>query len=55
MRKSTSLAGGTSEPCLHIPDTRCYKWGGGTMAVMGTFFLGPYQGGKDNPTDDDPR
>ena len=25
------------------------------MAVMGTFFLGPYQGNKDNPTDDDPR
>ena len=43
MRKSTRPAGGTSEPCSHIPDTRYYKGGRGAMAVMGTFFLGPYQ------------
>ena len=53
-RKSTRPASGTSEPCLHIPDTRYYKGVGGTMAVMGTFFLGPHQG-EDNPIDDDPR
>ena len=28
MRKSTRPAGGTSEPCSRIPDTRCYKGGG---------------------------
>ena len=38
-----SPAGGTSEPCSHIPDTRCYNGGGGTMAVMGTFIPGPYR------------
>ena len=53
-RKSTRPAGGTSEPCLHILDTRYYKGVGDAMAVTGTFFLEPYQGG-DNPTDDDPR
>ena len=55
MTKSTRPATGTSEPCSHIPDTRYYKGVEGTMAVTGTFFLGPYQGVKDNPTDDDPR
>ena len=40
-RKSTRPAGGTSEPCSHIPDTR-YKGGGGATAVTGTFVLGPY-------------
>ena len=49
MRKSTRPAGGTSKPCSHIPDTRYYKGGGGTMAVIGTFFLGPYQRGKTTP------
>ena len=44
MRKSTRPAGGTSEPCSHILNTRC-KGVGGTTAVMGTSFLGPYQGG----------
>ena len=44
MRKSTRPASGTSKPCSRIPHTRYYKGGGGTMAVMGTFFLGPYQG-----------
>ena len=48
MRKSSRPAGGTSKPCLHIPITR--HWGvGGTTAVMGTFFLGPYQGGTTVP------
>ena len=47
-RKSTGPASGTSEPCSHIPNTRC-KGVGGTTAVMGTFFLGPYQGGNDDP------
>ena len=42
MKKSTRPAGETSEPCSHIPDTRYYKGVGGTMAIMGTFFLGPY-------------
>ena len=46
MRKSTRPAGGTSKPCSCIPDTRYYIGGGGTMAVMGTFFLGPYQQGR---------
>ena len=41
MRKSTRPAGGTSEPCLHILNTR-HLGGGGATAVMGTFFLGPY-------------
>ena len=45
MRKSTRPAGGTSEPCSRIPDTRCYKGGGGTMAVTGTLILGPFQWG----------
>ena len=42
MRKSTRPAGGISKPCLHTLDTRCYKGGGGSMAVTGTFVLGPY-------------
>ena len=42
MRKSTRPAGGPSEPHSHIPDTRYYKGGGGTTAVMGTFIVGPY-------------
>ena len=46
MRKSTRPAGGTSEPCSRIPDTRCYKGGGGTTAVMGPFILGSYQWGR---------
>ena len=29
MRKSTRPASGTSESCLRIPDTRCYKEGWG--------------------------
>ena len=48
MRKSTRPAGGTSDPCSHIPDTRCL-WGGGTTAVTGTFFLGPYRRGTIAP------
>ena len=43
MRKSTRPAGGSSEPCSCIPHTRYYKGGGDAMAVMGTFFLGPYR------------
>ena len=31
---------------FRIPDI---KWGGGTTAVMGTFFLGPYRGGATTP------
>ena len=31
---------------FQIPDI---KGGGGTTAVMGTFFLGPYQGGATIP------
>ena len=46
MRKSTRPAGGTSEPCSRIPDTRCYKGGGGAMAVMGTFVPGSYRWGR---------
>ena len=46
MRKSTRPADGTSEPCSHIPDTRCYKRGGGTTAVMGTFVPGSYLWGR---------
>ena len=46
MRKSTRPAGGTSKPCSCIPDTRYYKEGGGTTAVMGTFILGPYRRGR---------
>ena len=46
MRKSTRPAGGTSKPFSCIPDTRYYKGGGGAMALMGTFFLGPYRGGR---------
>ena len=42
MRKSTRPASGTSEPCSHIPDTRCYKGGGGTTAVTGAFVPGSY-------------
>ena len=48
MRKSTRPAGGTSEPCLHILNTRC-NGVGGTKAAMRTFFLGPYQGGTTAP------
>ena len=48
MRKSTRPAGGTSEPCSHIPNTR-HLGGGDTTAVMGTFFLGPYRGGMAAP------
>ena len=48
MRKSTRPAGGTSKPCSHISITRCWG-GGGATAVMGTFFLGPYQGGATAP------
>ena len=29
MRKSSRPASGTSKPCSRIPDTRCYKRGGG--------------------------
>ena len=47
-RKSTSPAGGTSEPCSHILITRCLGVGGAT-AVMGTLFLGPYRGGTTAP------
>ena len=54
MRKSTRPAGGTSEPCSRIPDTRCYKGGRGAMAVMGTFIPDDI-GREDNPHDDDPR
>ena len=43
MGKSTRPAGGTPKPCSHIPETRCYKGTGGTMAVMGTFIPGSYQ------------
>ena len=43
MRKSTRPAGGTSKPCSHIPDIKSGVEG--ATAVMGTFFLGPYQGG----------
>ena len=46
MRKSTRPAGGTSEPCSCIPDTRCYKGAGGAMAVTGAFVLGSYQWGR---------
>ena len=50
MRKSTRPAGGTSELCSHIPDTRYYKGGcGGATTVMGTFFLGPYWRGERQP------
>ena len=48
MRKSTRPASGTSEPCLHIPNTR-HKGVGGATAVMGTFFLGPCQRGAATP------
>ena len=48
MRKSTRPASRTSEPCSHIPDTRRLG-GGGTTAVMGTFFWGPYRGGMTAP------
>ena len=43
MRKSTRPANGTSEPCLHIPNTRC-KGGGGTTAIMETFFWDHIEG-----------
>ena len=43
MKKSTRPASGTSEPCLHILNTRC-KGVGGATAVMG-----PYQGGTTTP------
>ena len=46
MGKSTRPAGGTPEPCSHIPETRCYKGVGGAMAVMGTFVLGSYRWGR---------
>ena len=46
MRKSTKPAGGTSKPSSCIPDTRYCKGVGGTMAVMGTFILGPYRWGR---------
>ena len=42
MRKSTRPAGGTSEPCLHIPDTRYYKGDWCVMEVTGAFILGSY-------------
>ena len=53
MRKSTRPAGGTSKPCSHIPDTRCYKGIRGATAVMGTFVPDQIDG-EDNPIDDDP-
>ena len=47
-KKSTRPASGTSEPCSHIPNTRCLG-GRGATAVTGTFFLGPYRGGTTAP------
>ena len=55
MRKSTRPASGTSKPCSHIPDTRCYKGGGQHNGSNGNLLPGTISGGKDNPTDDDPR
>ena len=46
MGKSTRPASGTSKPCSHIPETRCYKGGGGTTAVTGTFVPGSYRWGR---------
>ena len=46
MEKSTRPASGTPEPCSRIPETRCYKGGGGTVAVTGTFVSGSYQRGR---------
>ena len=46
VRKSTRPAGGTSKPCLQIPDTRFHKGGGGAMAVTGTFVPGSHRQGR---------
>ena len=51
MRKSTRPAGGTSEPCLHILNTR-HKGVGGATAVI---LFGTMSKGCCNPTDDDPK
>ena len=54
MRKSTRPAGGTSEPCLHIPNTRC-KGGGGHNSSNGNILFGTISRGHYNHTNDDPK
>ena len=46
MRKSTRPAGGTSEPCSHIPDTRYYKGGWGHNSSNGNLHPGTILMGK---------
>ena len=53
-RKSTRPAGGTSEPCLCIPDTRHYK-GVGAQWQQWEPLSWDHIDGEDNPTNDDPR
>ena len=48
-RKSTRPASGTSEPCLHIPDTRYYKGGGGCNGSNGNFLPGTILTRKTTP------
>ena len=50
MRKSTRPAGGTSKPCSHIPDTRCYKVGWGHNSSNGNLHPGTISMGKMTPS-----
>ena len=54
MRKSTTPAGGTSKPCLHIPNTR-HNGGGWCNSSKGSILFGTILRGCYNPTDDDPK
>ena len=53
MRKSTRPASGTSEPCSHIPITRCL--GGGCNSSNGNILFGTIPRAHYSPSGDDPK